>query len=153
MTPGSLPRRQSSGTGHSASCGYGYPPRPTGSGTRGNSLPPVGTVLGLQKTPAGPSMSCLVVLPSLPDGGQYSGKIRFIKPQGGKWAQEIYARCRQQRYAMGEPTNFRDGTVLGLYKSPVGTGSAVSVIGENRFIEKPAVQDEGSHHVAKRRSE
>ena len=47
----------------------------------------------------------------------------------------------------------RDRTVWGLYKGPVGNGSARSVFGEIRFVEKPGVQDEGVRHVAKRSSD
>ena len=47
------PRRQSLETGHSASCGYIYPLWPTGAGPRGNSLPPFGTMWGLEKNPVG----------------------------------------------------------------------------------------------------
>ena len=50
-------------------------------------------------------------------GGQYSGTIRFIEPQG------VYGHMRP---APGAPRDsqakFRGGTVWGLWKGPVGTG-------------------------------
>ena len=48
---------------------------------------------------------------------------------------------------------FRDDTVSGLYKGPVGTGPAGSVFGENSLIEKPGVQDERGCHVTNRSSD
>ena len=42
---------------------------------------------------------------------------------------------------------------MGIVKGPVGSGPAGSVFGENLFIEKPGVQDEGFRHVAERSSD
>ena len=89
-----------------------------------------------------------IVAPFVPRG-LVPGEIPFIETQ---WVNG-HSRHVPGAASSGTPwesqTNFRDGNVWGLYKSPVGTGSA----GKYRFIEKPGVQDEGSHHVAKRRFE
>ena len=82
----------------------------------------------------------------------YSGKIRFIEPQGiKKWAQETCAGCPQQRYIPGEPGNVQGQDRVGIVEGSCGY-RAREYWGKIRFIEKPGVQDEGGRHVAKRSS-
>ena len=57
----------------------------------------------------------------------YSGKIRFIEPQGINGMPDAPSSdTSRESQAM-----FREGTVRVLYKGPVGTGPAGSVFGEN----------------------
>ena len=49
--------------------------------------------------------------------------------------------------------NFRDGTVSGLYKGPVGTVPAESVFGENSFYRKTWGTRRGGRHVPNRSSD
>ena len=57
-------------------------------------------------------------------------------------------RVPQAAYAKKSQAKFRDETVWGLYKGPVGKYS-----GKICFIEKPGVQDEVGCHVAKHSSD
>ena len=61
----------------------------------------------------------------------YSGKIRFIEPQGINWHRR--AGCPQQRYIPGEPGNVQGWDRVGIVEGSLGTGPAGSVFGENSF--------------------
>ena len=60
------------------------------------------------------------IVAPLPNGCRYSGKIRFIEKQGGKWAQEICAGCPKQRYATGEPGNVQGTGPSGFVEGSSG---------------------------------
>ena len=85
----------------------------------------------------------VIVTPFAPrggGGGQYSGKIHFIWPQGVK---ETCAGCPQQRYTTGEPGKVQGRDRVGILEGPVG-----SVFGENSFYRETRGARREGHHVA-----
>ena len=81
-------------------------------------------------------MGVVDIVAPLRHGGANSGKICFIEPQG-----VLDTRDLPDAPSSGMPREsqamFRDRTVCGLYKGPVGTGPGGQYSGKNRFIEKP----------------
>ena len=114
---GSLPRRQSSGTGHSASCGYWTP------------FAPRRPVPGEIRYPLwGPCADCRRILWVPGPRGQYSGKIRFIEKPGIQY--ESGRRSSDPRVAYSE-VQVRDLVwVVGIVAPFAPRGS---VLGENSF--------------------
>ena len=82
----------------------------------------------------GPCGDCRMSLWVPGPRGHYLGEIRFIEEPG---VQDEGVKCSFDPTSNGTPresqANFRDGTVLGLLKGPVGTGPAGSVFWENSF--------------------
>ena len=93
-----------------------------------------------------------MLLPPLPHGGQYSGKIRLIEPQG-VYPQETRAGCPQQRYATGEPGKVQGRDRVGIVERSRVKGPLGSVFGENLFYRETQGTRLGGRHVAKRSSD
>ena len=68
-----------------------------------------------------------------PTGCQYSGKIRYIEPQGVNGHRRPSAGGPEQLYATGEPGKVQGRDRVGIVESPVDTGPAASVFGE-KFV-------------------
>ena len=73
-----------------------------------------------QSLDMGPCASCGYCCLLCPTWAQYSGKIHFIEPQGGKWAQEACAGCPKQRYATGEAGKGQGRDRVGIVQGSCG---------------------------------
>ena len=83
------------------------------------------------------------MLPPLPRGDQYSGKICFIEKPG--------VQDEGDRHVAKGSSDPR--VALGIVASFAPRGQYSSVFGTICLIEKPEVPDEGDHHLSKRSSD
>ena len=88
-----------------------------------------------QSSGAGPiGARCGYCCPLCPTGSQYSGRIRFIELQGvNKHSTGDLCRVPPAAVRHEGQEKFRDGTMWGLKRGPLGTGPAASVFEENSF--------------------
>ena len=93
---------------------HGSPPRSLSSGT-------------------GPNASCGYCCPLCPAGVQYSGNIRFYRAPKGRWAQETYAGCPQQRYTTGESGKVQGRDRVGIVDGSCGNRARRVSIG-GKFV-------------------
>ena len=84
-----------------------------------------------------------ILLPHLTHGGSVFGKNSFYRAPGGKWAQETYVGCPQQRYT-GEPGKVQGRDRVGIVEGSCGCGArGVSIRGKFVLSTNPGYKTKG----------